>query len=412
MLPQQVIIVGAGLAGLCCGRELALRGIPFYILEAADGVGGRVRTDFVDGFRLDRGLQNYLTSYPEGKRILDYSALDLKPFSRALLVRFAGKFHRLADPKDEFLTALKSAFNPIGTVRDKLAAAKLKAAVRREPEQNADSSTADFLRSIGIGNTMLKRLFHPFLSSVFLEAELATSAQFFRFVYHLFGQGSASLPSAGIQAIPEQIAAGLPANSIRLNTPVRQITDTGVTLQNGEKLPAKIVVIATEGPEAVRLSGFAIPEVGSNSTVTLYYAAPKSPLDEPLLMLDGDGNGPATTVAVVSDVAREYAPPNQALIAASVIEIPDSDDETLNGRVRAQLTNWFGNEVNSWKYLRQYRIRHALPSQGVGVLKPWQRSVKIHDHLFICGDHRDNASIDGAMTSGRRTAEAIAEQIG
>ncbi|MCU0705647.1 MAG: FAD-dependent oxidoreductase, partial [Fimbriiglobus sp.] len=133
-----VLIIGGGLAGLCCGRELARRNVPFQILEASDGVGGRVRTDVVDGFRLDRGLQNYLSSYPEGKRVLDYDRLQLRPFKRAVLVWFGGKFHRLADPRDEFLTAAASAFSPIGTLGDKLATVKLKALSAADPATTPD----------------------------------------------------------------------------------------------------------------------------------------------------------------------------------------------------------------------------------------------------------------------------------
>src|SRR5436190_7022319 len=122
---QDVLIVGAGLAGLCCGKRFAECGVSFRILEASDGVGGRVRTDLVDGFRLDRGFQIYLTAYPEGRRVLDLAALDLKPFTRGALVWFGGRFHRVADPRSEPLGAIKSLFNPIGTTRDKLRLARL-----------------------------------------------------------------------------------------------------------------------------------------------------------------------------------------------------------------------------------------------------------------------------------------------
>ncbi|MCU0706139.1 MAG: FAD-dependent oxidoreductase, partial [Fimbriiglobus sp.] len=265
-----------------------------------------------------------------------------------------------------------------------------------------------FLTATGVGERMTRRLFRPFLGSVFLERDLTTSARFFRFVYHLFGEGRPCLPALGIQQIPEQIAAGLPAGSVRRNCPVAAVTDSGVTLANGERVGAKAVVIATEGPAAVRLSGGAIPEVGSNGTATLYYAADVAPRAEPILMLDGDGSGPVSAAAVLSEVSREYAPAGKHLIAASVVGLPSDDDAGLDGRVRGQLAGWFGAAVNGWRLLRVYRIQHALPSQPVGALEPWHRPVKLRDGLFVCGDHRDNASIDGAMTSGRRAAEAVA----
>jgi phytoene dehydrogenase-like protein len=437
-MTPDVLIVGGGLAGLCCGRELARRGISFQILEASDGVGGRVRTDVVDGFRLDRGLQNYLDSYPEGKRVLDYAALNLKPFTRAVRVWFGGQFHRLADPREELLTAVASAFSPVGTLGDKLAAVKLKAASAVDPATAPDGTTLDFLRANGVGERMTDRLFRPFLGGVFLEKGLTTSARFARFIYHLFGEGHPTVPALGVQQIPDQIAAGLPAGSIRLNCPVAGI-DVGqvsslpspvgqvsnlpvqhgkmescptVSLASGERLTAKAVVIATDGPAAVTLCGGAVPPVGSNGSTTLYYAAAKPPAAGPVLMLDGEGAGPVNSLAVMSEVSREYAPDGQALIAASVVGIPAADDAELDRTVRGQLGGWFGADVvGGWRLLRVYRIRHALPSQPVGALEPWERSVRLRTGLFVCGDHRDNASINGAMVSGRRAAEAVAGEL-
>lgn len=400
------------MAGLCCGRELALRNISFQILEASDGVGGRVRTDLMDGFRLDRGLQNYLSSYPEGKRVLDYDKLNLKPFTRAVRVWFGGQFHRLADPREEFLTAVASAFSPVGTLGDKFAAVKLKASSAVDPATATDEPTVEFLRANGVGERMIDRLFRPFLGGVFLEKEMTTSARFGRFIYHLFGEGHPTVPALGVQQIPDQIAAGLPAGSIRLNCPAAKITDNAVSLANGERLTAKAVVIATDGPAAVRLCGGALAEVGSNGSTTLYYAAAKPPVDGPVLMLDGEGVGPVNSAAVMSEVSRDYAPDRHALIAASVVGVPTGDDAELDRLVRRQLGGWFGVEVVSvWRLLRVYRVRHTLPSQPVGVLNPWERPVKLRSGLFVCGDHRDNASINGAMTSGRRAAEVVSGEL-
>jgi hypothetical protein len=325
-------------------------------------------------------------------------------------VRHAGKFHRLADPKDEIATALASAFSPVGTLSDKLAAARLKGLANTDPAAAPDEPTADFLRTTGVGPTMTARLFRPFLGSVFLEPDLATSARFFRFVYHLFGRGFASLPALGIGRIADQIAGGLPAGTVRLNCPVAGITDGGVSLVSGENLTAKAVVIATDGPTAAALSG-AIPPVGSNGTTTLYYATDTSPRAEPILMLDGDGTGPASAVTVLTEVSREYAPAGKSLVAVSVIGIPADDDAQLDRNARVQLTGWFGPAVAGWRLLRVYRIRHALPSQPVGAMEPWERPVKLRDGLYVCGDHRDNASINGAMVSGRRAAEAVSGEI-
>ena len=405
-----VLIVGAGLAGLACGRELARRGIAFHILEASDGVGGRVRTDLVDGFRLDRGFQIYLTAYPEGRRVLDLAALDMKPFVRGALVRLGGKFHRVADPRSEPVSAALSLFNPVGSPLDKVMLLNLYRKVTAEPPESSpsDRTTIELLKDAGVGGKLIDRLFRPFFGGVFLERELATSARFFRFLFPLFAEGPGAVPAPGMQAIPEQLAAGLPAGSVRLNAKVESVNDGGVTLAGGERLSSKAVVVAAEGPAAARLLGEQLTYPGSNGTVTLYYAAGEPPVKEPILVLDGEGRGPVNNVAVMSNASPAYAPAGKSLVSASVVGVPPEGDGELDRRARAQLTEWFGGAVSEWTLLKTYRIPDARPSQPPGALDPRRRPVKLRRGLYVCGDHRDDASIDGALTSGRRAAEALA----
>lgn len=411
MSEADVLIVGAGLAGLACARELHRRGVRVRVLEASDGVGGRVRTDSVDGFRLDRGFQIYLTGYEEGRRALDLAALDLKPFARGALVRNGGRFHRVADPRSAPFAALRSLFNPIGSVADKLKLLRLyRAAKAARP--GPDVSTRDALAAAGIGPRLAERLFRPFLGGVFLERDLSTSARFFNFVFRAFAAGPGAVPALGMQAIPDQLAAALPAGAVRLNAPVAVVRDSGLTLVSGETLSAKAVVVATEGPAAARLLGGAVRDPGSNGTVTLYYSADEPPVREPILVLDGEGRGPVNNLVVMSNAAPAYAPPNKALIAASVVGVPNVDDETLDLRVRDQMRRWYGAPAGRWRFLRACRIPHALPKQEVGALEPFARPVRLKPGVYVCGDHRDTASIDGALASGRRAADAVWAEVG
>jgi phytoene dehydrogenase-like protein len=412
MTDPEVVIVGAGLAGLCCGRRLAECGLPFRILEASDSVGGRVRTDLVDGFRLDRGVQAYLTAYPEGRRVLDLDALDLKPFTRGVLVRVGGRFHRVADPRVEPLAAMKSMLNAVGSPCDKLRLIRLYWEIDRGTlEQQAGKEerlTLDLLRWNGrFSQRMMNGFFRPLFGSVFLEKNLATSSRVFRFIFRMFAEGQAAVPALGMQAIPDQIAGRLPAGSVRLGAQVERLGQREVVLATGESVRTRAVVVATEGPAAARLIGDELPDPGSHATVALYYAADRAPLVEPILILDGEGHGPVNAAVVISNAAPAYAPPGMALIAASVIGIPPDDDAELDRRSRAQLTSWFGVQVANWRLLRIYRIPHAVPDQTAGKLEPWRRPVRLRPGLYVCGDHRDNASIDGAMSSGFRAAQAV-----
>ncbi|MDB5312269.1 MAG: FAD-dependent oxidoreductase [Gemmataceae bacterium] len=411
-----VLVVGAGLAGLCCGKRLAECGISFRILEAADGVGGRVRTDLVDGYRLDRGFQIYLTAYPEGRRVLDLDALDLKPFTRAALVRVGGKFHRVADPRAEPAGSVWSLFNHVGSTRDKLRLIRLFWEIDRgrldQQIAKDERLTLDLLRWNGsFSPVMIDRFFRPFFGGMFLENQLATSSRFFRFVFRMVAEGLGAVPALGMQSIPDQIAARLPPGSVQLNTQVESIGHREVTIAGRGRARARAVVVATDGPAAARLLGRELADPGSNGTVTLYYASDRAPVAGPILMLDGEGQGPVNHVAVMSNVSPGYAPPGKALIAAAVIGVPPDADTELDHQARAQLTGWFGAAVSGWQLLRVYRIPHALPDQTAGKLNPWHRPVRLLPGLYVCGDHRDNASIDGAMSSGFRAAQAVMEDL-
>ncbi len=421
MTAPDVVVVGAGLAGLCCARRLMQCDIPARVVEASDGVGGRVRTDLVDGFRLDRGFQIYLTAYPEGRRVLDYPALDLRPFVAGAKVWAGGRFHRVADPRAEPLAAARSVLNPVGTVRDKLRLAGLKFDLDAGLDSNGDpsdaageTSTADYLGRVrGFTPAMVERLFRPFIGGVFLERDLATSHKFFQFVVRTFGRGVAAVPALGMQRIPDQIAAALPAGWLSLNSPAAAVAPGTVRLGSGEVVECRAVVLATDVTAASTLTGGRVVAPGWHGSVTLYYAADASPAGEPILMLNGDGSaaGPVNNVVVMSDTAPDYAPAGQHLIAVSVVDPPPGIDADLDAAVRTQLRDWYGPAVTPWRLVRVYRIPHGLPKQPPGRLTPWRRPVTLSPGLYVCGDHLDNASVDGAMASGFRAAQQVMSDL-
>ncbi len=409
-----VIIIGGGLSGLCCALHLQKNGVSFQILEAAEEAGGRVATDEINGFLLDRGFQVFLTAYPEARQVLDYEALDLKPLYPGALIWSGGKMHRFADPWRKPWDAVKSLFAPIGTWSDKLRIAHLRHDVRRGSIEDLfdrpEMTTAQFLEQRNFSENIISRFFKPFFGGIFLERDLVTSSRMFTFVFRMFSGGQVTLPSAGMQAIPRQIVAHLPENSLRTNAEVTSIDDGTVTLQNGEILSAQAIVSAVEAPVAARLLKMD-HLFGSRGVSCFYFAADKPPLNEPILVLNGEEKGPVNNVAVLREVSATYAPPGAALISASVIDHSFSDQENLLQEVQEQMTSWFGPQVRTWEHLRTYHIQHALPEQEPPALLDPQRPVKLGPRLFICGDHRENASIDGAMVSGRRAAEAVLHEL-
>lgn len=406
----RIVIIGAGLAGLACARRLTEAGVTCIVLESSDGVGGRARTDTLDGFQLDRGFQVFLTGYPEARRTLDYTTLDLKPFHPGAMIRYRGRFNRVSDPLRYPQDLLSTLFSPIGTFTDKYLVFRLRqSALQHRVCSVAGGSarpTSEALRSYGFSEMMLTRFFHPFLSGVFLETALATPCWVFEHVWAAFSRGVTALPRKGIGAIAQQLAAALPPGTIRLNERVRQIDRANVLLESGETLSGDVLVIATDDEAASQLRGEGVSGKEARVSTTLYFDAPAPPQHGPWLMLNGEGNGLVNTVCVLSEAAPSYAPNGRALISTTVTDHTEHCD-SLPGAVREFLRSWFGPQVDEWRHLRTDRIRRALPPVDLLPSSESGTPSRIADGLYLCGDYRESGTLDGALVSGRKAAETV-----
>jgi len=409
-LPSQcdVVIVGAGLAGLSAAREIQRHGHSVIVLESSDAVGGRVRTDIVDGFQLDRGFQVMLTAYPELQTQVDMRALDLRPFDPGALVWRNGKGHAVSDPFRKPQTLATTAFAPIGSVFDKARIVVLRARVLRRKSavllSGQDVSTDVALRAFGFSTKIINRFFRPLFGGIQLDPHLATSRRMFDVIFKSLSEGQSVLPSRGMHALPLQMASRLSEGTIHLNTRVSTVDGTTVTLASGESITARAVVVATDGPTASSLLD--IPIVESRKVGCVYFSADTPPTKEKYVVLDGTGNGPVLNVAVISNVAPSYAPADKHLIVAALPGVTDGDLEAMS---RQQLRSWWGPQVDDWKHLRTYVINHGGPVQKPP-FSPKQR-VELGNGLFVCGDHRDTGSLQGAMFSGRRCGEAVVRSL-
>jgi len=411
MSKPDVLIVGAGLAGLCCARQLQKVGASFRILDASDAAGGRVRTDQLDGFLLDRGFQVLQTAYPEALAQLDYDSLSLHPFVNGAMVRHNGSFYRMTDPWREAGTFLANAMSPATHFRDKIRMWQLRRDVMGksidEIFDTPETSTRQALLRRGFSRRATDRFFKPFLGGVMLDSKLVVSSRMLEFAFKMFSEGDAALPSAGMQAIPDQLAAALPEGAIQFHQKVIAVAPGRLEMADGAVLEAASIVVATDGPEASRLLGYE-RSVPSRSVCCLYFAAKEPPVDEPILVLSGSTRGPINNVAVPNLVAPGYAPKGEFLISVTIVGMPSRDDQAVVTQVRSQMKRWWGLVAEEWRFLRMYRIEHGLPVMAS--MDPF-RTARLKPGLYACGDHRSTPSIHGAMESGRLAAETLIRDL-
>ena len=412
-----VLIIGGGLSGLSCAVVLVEAGKTVKLLEATDRVGGRVRSDVIDGFTLDVGFQVLLTAYPACRQLLDYEALRLRPFDPGAVIRHNDRFTTLADPWRSPSKTLATALNPVGSLSDKLLIAKLRRVCCRgslEDLYNRPAMpTERYLKEFGFSNNMIDRFFRPFLGGVFLDESLSVSSRMLEFVFRMFASGDVAVPADGMGAIPRQLAERLPRGVISLQSSVVHLDQNVATLSDGSKVSGRTVVIATESNGAARL--LQRPELATewNQTSTLYYSAPRLAQTHKSLILRGDESGPIQTATILSNVAPEYSPANQSLISVShpLQANQQVDLDRLDHETRAQLRCWFGDQVSKWELLQSYQIRYGVPST---TLAPVIQDVRgsANGQIYVCGDHVETPSIQGAMNSGIRVAKEILAERG
>jgi phytoene dehydrogenase-like protein len=399
-----VVVVGAGLAGLRAAQLLCRRGLDVVVLEVADRPGGRVATDVVDGFRCDRGFQVTNTSYPALRAATDLEALALCAFEPAAAVRdAAGALHRYADPRRRPTLLPRATVDRLLPLRGKVALAAWTARVLavgpRRVTAVADRSAADDLAAARVPSIVVDRVLRPFLSGVLGEAELATSAAFVRLVWRSFVIGTIAVPAGGMGALPAQLAAGLPAGVTRLGRRVESVAP-GVVRADGEEIAARAVVVATDPVTATQLlPGVAAPRM--YALTTLYFVAPAAPARGPTLHLDATG-GPLANTVVLTEAAPGYSPDNRALISSSFLGTAERVPEPT---VRRELARLYGVPTGDWVHLHTAEVPRALPAFPAG--SPLRRDVALGDGLFVAGDHRDTPSQQGALVSGRRAAQAV-----
>ncbi|WP_017324269.1 NAD(P)/FAD-dependent oxidoreductase [Synechococcus sp. PCC 7336] len=427
-MTKTIAIVGAGLAGLTCAKVLQENGCnDFVLLEQSDRAGGRVRTDEVNGFQLDRGFQVLFSAYPAVRRHLDLEALELCNYSPGAVLVRGDRHYPIGDPLRAPATLLESLANPLLTLGDKARILTLRAQLFASSIeaiwQQPDLSTLDFLQQWGFSPQILQHFFYPFYSGIFLDPELKTSARLFQFYFKMLSEGAIATPKRGMGAISDQLASHLASGQLRCNATVERIAIegervTGVQLRDGSTLAAEFVVCATEATAAARL----VPRLNGDRPIPttpravtcLYFSTPISAHAETAIHLNS-AKTPETAIhhcIQLSNVSPALTPVGQHLLSVTVLGNPPSTPDRLAERCRQELLDWFPHlDGDRLSYLRQYRIPFAQFDQPPGLHDRLPSPRSAMAGLVLAGEYTCQSSIEGAMQSGDRAANSLLEQL-
>ena len=411
MIKHDVIIVGAGLSGLSAAVHLHRQGRKVLILEASDRAGGRVKTDSVDGFILDRGFQVLLTAYPEAKKLLNYKDLQLCKMLPGATVLYDGGTFEIADPFRRPKALFSTLFAPVGTILDKINTLWLKNKLQKmsidtiftQPEQTTLQQLSDY----GFSQKMIQRFYKPFLSGIYLENQLTTSNRMFDFVMKMFSDGDVAIPALGMEEIPKQLVSQLPESSIQYYKKVTKIVENTLILEDGTTFEANQIVIATNANELTK-QFLPNQKTTAQQVTNVYFEALVAPTKKAIVVLNASSTKKwVNNLTVLSNVSKMYAPPEKVLVSISYNGLAPIEDFELAENMKKELEQWYGKQVQDWKMIKTYRINYALPIQDSVKNELSISEIKISDTLFICGDYLLNGSVNAAFKTGRLVAEAM-----
>ncbi|MGW3042537.1 NAD(P)/FAD-dependent oxidoreductase [Kitasatospora sp. NPDC001159] len=414
-----VVVVGAGLAGLVAARALTGHGLTVQVLETTDRIGGRMATRELDGFRLDDGSHLLNTAFPELRRTLDLDRLDLRKLTPGVLVHSAGRRYRAGDP--QLTTARQAATRaPLGSPLDKARLGSWLGRIATTPavrlQARPETTAARALAGHGLAPRTVDGFLRPLLSALLSDPTLGTSSRIADLVLRSYARGRLCLPADGIAAVPAQLAAALPVGTVRTGVQVTSISADGVETLTHGRIGALAVVVATDARSAAELlPGLRLPDF--HPVTTFFHTADRAPLNEAVLLLDGDrpnGHPPLVSHSlVVSELHPSFAPAGQALIATTVLGRRSFDaggPAGLEPAVRARLAELYGASTAGWQFLSVRHVPDALPAMPPPH-NP-RRPVRVLAGLYAAGGHRDTSTVQGALVSGRRAAQAVLRDLG
>ncbi|MFI7399789.1 NAD(P)/FAD-dependent oxidoreductase [Streptomyces sp. NPDC049541] len=421
-----VVIVGAGVAGLSAAHRLTSAGVTTAVLEAAPCVGGRMATEKVDGFRLDRIGQLLSTAYPELRLTPGLDALALRPFAPGVLLHSDGRHHRAGAPAAaggargalHAVRALASAPTksaprttaPLGTAVDQArlgnALSRLAAIPVERLLARPELPAAQALTAHGVPARTIDGFLRPLLAALLCDPDLTTSSRCADLALRAFTCGRLCLPEGGAEMLPELLARALPPGTVHTGVRVTSVSTSAVTTAEHGEIRCRAVLLATDARAAADLlPGLRVPDF--HPVTVLHHTTDEPPATGAALLLDADRGGPVAHTAVVSAVDPGRAPAGRALISTTVLGPPPPELDTA---VRMHLSRLYGTSTARWETLAVHHTPEAVPA-----MRPphdLRRPVRLLAGLYVCGDHRDTSTVQGALHSAHRASTAILTDLG
>jgi protoporphyrinogen oxidase len=405
---KKVTIIGAGISGLITAIELEKLGFNPIIIEATDCVGGRVKTDIIDGLQLDHGFQVLLEAYPQAKKYLNYKTLDLQKLIPGAVIYKNGTTSLIGDPLRDLSLFVPTLIANVGSVKDKLAIFKLNLVLKNKSiEAIFDSkqvSTLQYLKDKGFSDRIIQNFFKPFFSGIFLETDLRTSSAMFEFTYKMFGGGLAVIPKDGIQAIPNQLKSQLTSTVFRFKTKVKTVEEGRIVLEDDSVIASDIIIIATDASKIVDLE----KPIAWKACDTLYFEVEQDTLKKPIIGLVSDADAFINNIFYTTSIATNNTSKAQ-VISVTIIKKHNLNETDLINKIETELKN--NCSIITKRFIKRYTIKKALPDLEHVDYIGSEAKFKFSDTIYLAGDTQLNGSLNAAMTSGEVVAKLVAARF-
>lgn len=403
---SKIHIIGAGISGLIAAQVLENYGYKPTIIEGSNSVGGRVKSDLVEGYLLDRGFQVLLTSYPAAKKYIDFDALEIQKLLPGATIFKNGKSQTIGDPLRSFSLLFPTLFSSIGTFSDKLKILKLNVLLKKKEIDTIfkedEKTTLQYLIDVGFSEEMIQTFFKPFFSGIFLEPNLDTSSRMFEFVYKMFGEGLAVVPKAGIQAISNQLKDNLKNTKILLNSEVESVKNKGIILKDGSEIESDFTIIATEASQLV--ANLNNQETHWKTCDTLYFETSERIISRPLIGLISEENSLINNLFYHTSIQTTTKGKGE-LLSVTIVKNHSLSEKQLIEKITEELEDFCG--ITNTTFIKRYQIEKALPKLDNLQYEISSTETKLTSSIFLAGDQLLNGSLNAAMIAGERAAMGV-----